>query len=505
MQNHQKKTGLDWPVFIISGGILTLFIILSFIDVGFVSQAVNAGFNFAIKYFGAFWQILLLLTFFIALYIALSRYGKIRLGKIEKPEVGTFKWISMIMCTLLAGGGVFWAASEPIFHFINVPPMFGGVEPGTKEAVAPALIESFLNWGFLAWAILGALSSLVLMYAHYHKGQLMKPRALFYPLLGEKLNHHWLGTLTDAFSIIAVAAGTIGPIGFLGLQAAYGLHAIFGIPNNFTMQAVIIAAVVVIAGISAVTGINKGIQLLSRLNIILTVILIVMVLIVGPGGFIIDSFIPAFGKYIQNFLEISTYRGDSEWLSSWTVFFWGWFLGYGPMMAIFIARISKGRTVRELVFGVSVISAIVTNFWFNVVGGSGIFYELQNPGSVSNPLQSGGKPAAMVAITEQLPLSSIIVPGFLLVTILFVATTSDSMSYTISVSLTGKDNPSSLLRVFWALIMGVIAVILIGIGNGGIDALQSFIVIAAVPVSIILLAPLWGAPKVVKAMEAEKE
>lgn len=500
--NSQQK--IDWPVMIISGGLLAAFVIASLINAAAVGGFVNWSFNFSTTYFGAFWQVLMLATFIIALIIAFSKYGKIRLGNTEKPELSNFKWISIIMCTLLAGGGVFWAAAEPMYHFLETPPMYNAA-PGTENAVIPAMAQSFLDWGFLAWAILGTLAAIVIMYGHFHRGMPLKPRTLLYPIMGEKIaEKSIIGTLADAFSIIAVAAGTIGPIGFLGLQAAYGFDVLFGIPNTFVTQVIIVFGLISIAAVSAVTGLHKGIQFLSRWNIILTFALIILVLFLGPGGFIIDTFIGTMGVYTRDFLELSLYRTDTAWLSFWTLFFWGWFIGYGPMMAIFISRISKGRTIREMVIAIAVIAPVITNFWFSVVGGSGIFYELQEAGAVSNALNDGGMPAAMMAIVEQMPFGYFLAILFLIVTIIFVATTSDSMSYTISMAVTGSSVPSSGLRVFWAVLMGAVASILLYLGEGSVNALQSFIVFTAVPVSLLLLPTLWLAPRVVKILYKEQ-
>ncbi|AQU78330.1 BCCT transporter [Planococcus faecalis] len=501
MNKYRSRT--DWPVLLISGGLLVAFVLAAFINVDFVSNMVNQSFAFAVKYFGSFWQILLLGTFFIALFLGFSKYGNIRLGGLEKPEVAYFKWIAMIMTTLLAGGGVFWAAAEPMYHFLDPSPNFAGasVVGGTESAVIPAFAQSYLHWGFLAWSILGTLGTIVLMYAHYQKGMPLKPRTLLYPLLGKKImKNNALGTIIDASAVIAVAAGTIGPIGFLGLQAAYGMEALFGVPNTLLTQVIIIIAVVVIATISAVTGLRKGIQFLSNLNVIITLILMVAILLLGPGGFIFDTFLAASGVHLQEFLAMSTFRGDSVWLGSWTIFFWGWFLGYGPMMAIFISTITRGRTIRELILAVSIIAPVVTAFWFTVVGGTGMFYELAQPGVISEALNASGTPAAMVAITQQLPLSSFIAPLFLLVTILFVVTTADSMAYTISVAITGDGHPPKSMRVFWAIIMGAVAVVLLMISEGGIEAIQSFIVVTAIPVSLLLLPTFWAAPKAAKIM-----
>jgi len=501
LNKYESKT--DRPVLLISGGLLVAFVIASFINIDLVSNMVNQSFAFAVKYFGAFWQILLLGTFFIALFLGFSKYGNIRLGGLEKAEVGYFKWIAMIMTTLLAGGGVFWAAAEPMYHFLDRPPIFAGTgaESGTESVIIPAFAQTYLHWGFLAWSILGTLGTIVLMYAHYQKGMPLKPRTLLYPLLGEKImQKSVLGTIIDASSVIAVAAGTIGPIGFLGLQAAYGMEALFGVPNNLFTQVMIIICVVAIATISAVTGLRKGIQFLSNLNVIITLILMVAILLLGPGGFILDTFLAASGVHLQEFLAMSTFRGDSVWLGSWTIFFWGWFLGYGPMMAIFISTITRGRTIRELILAVSITAPIVTAFWFTVVGGTGMFYELAQPGVVSDALNTSGMPAAMVAIAQQLPLSSVIAPLFLLVTILFVVTTADSMAYTVSVAITGDGHPPKSMRVFWAVIMGAVAIVLLMISEGGIQAIQSFIVVTAIPVSLLLFPTFWAAPKAARIM-----
>src|SRR5699024_6013652 len=301
---------------------------------------------------------------------------------------------------LLAAGGIFWAAAEPLSHFITVPPHFSGIESGSPEAIAPALALSFVDWGFLSWTVLGTLGTIVLMYAHYHRGMPLKPRSLLYPIFGDKImKNSVFGTIVDVFSIISVAAGTIGPIGFLGLQAGYGVSSLTGIDNSLTLHIVLIVLLVARATISAVTGIHRGIQYLSRFIVILAIGLIIGVLIFGPARFIFNNFFESFGLYVNEFISFNTFRGDEAWLGGWTVFFFAWFIGYGPMMAIFTSRISRGRTVRELVIAVAVIAPVITAFWFTVVGGTGISLEIDAPGSISAALEEAGPPAAMMAIT----------------------------------------------------------------------------------------------------------
>ncbi|WP_286974539.1 BCCT family transporter [Pseudomonas sp.] len=495
---------VDIPVFLISGGFILLFALLALWDIESMTLWVNSAFRWSTRIFGAYWQVLLLLTFCIGLVLAIGRTGRVRLGGLVRPEMPTYTWVSIIMCTLLAGGGVFWAAAEPMAHFLSPPPLFGG-ETGTPQAAYNALAQAFMHWGFLAWAILGTLSGIVLMHLHYEKGLPLKPRTLLYPLLGERVMTGWLGALIDACCVLAVVAGTIGPIGFLGLQVSFGLEKLFGISNNYTTQLTIICLLVGVYTLSAVSGVNRGIKILSQLNVILAVVLMLFILVFGPTSFIFDAYLQSMGIYLDKFIPMATFRADPAWLDWWTVFFWGWFLGYGPLMAMFVAKISRGRTIRQLVMMVAVVAPLITCFWFTIVGGSGLAFELSNPGSVSAAFAGFNLPGALLAITAQLPLGYLISVLFLILTVIFVTTTGDSMTYTISMVMTGTDHPRSEIRIFWGVMMGVVAALLISIGSGGISALQSFIVISAVPVSLVLLPALWNAPQIARRMADEQK
>jgi choline-glycine betaine transporter len=422
--------------------------------------------------------------------------GKAKLGGLDAPEFTNFQWGSMIMCTLLAGGGVFWAAGEPMAHFISSPPLFGA-EGKSAAAAAPALAQSYLHWGFLAWAILGALTTVMLMHYHYEKGLPLSPRTLLYPVFGDKAINGPIGLIADASCIIAVVAGTVGPIGFLGLQVSYGLESLFGVPNGFATQAVVIAGLVAVYTISAVTGINKGIQILSRINIVLGFALLLFMLVAGPTAFIFSGFFQGMGVYLGSFFELALYRGDSGlfgepgWLGWWTVFFWGWFLGYG--------RVSRGRSIRAIIIMLAIIAPVVTNFWFTIVGGTGIAFELEAPNSVAAAFEGFNLPAALLAITQNLPMGFIVSLLFLILTTIFVATTGDSMTYVISVAMSNEDRSSTAVRVFWGVAMGAMALVLVSTGSGGIGKLQSFIVVTAVPVSLVLLPSLWDALRITLA------
>ena len=493
------------PLFAATGGFIILFCLLALVSIDTLSAMVDWGFNFSATYFGLYWQVLLLSTFLIGLVLCVLPGGKTVMGGITTPEFSAFQWGSMIMCTLLAGGGVFWAAGEPIAHYLSSPPLFGDLSADPQAGAYAAFAQSYLHWGFLAWAILGSLTTVMLMHYHYDKGLPLAPRTLLYPVFGDRAIHGPIGLIADACCIIAVVAGTVGPIGFLGLQMSYGLNALFGIPDTFATQTVVILFLAGIYTLSAISGLSKGIQLLSQVNVILAFVLLAFMLIAGPTFFIFDGFAGGMGVYLSNFFDMALYRGEAGllgepgWLGWWTVFFWGWFMGYGPLMAIFIARISRGRSIRSIIIMLSLIAPIVTNFWFTIIGGSGIAFEQLAAGTISVPFEGFNLPAGLLAITQAMPMGFLLSVLFLVLTLIFVATTSDSMSYVIATSMSTGE-PSAPLRSFWGITMGVMALILISTGAGGIGKLQSFIVITAVPVSLILLPSLWDALRITLAL-----
>ncbi|MDW4353248.1 BCCT family transporter [Staphylococcus saprophyticus] len=502
----QWKEKLDWPVFLISGGILVLFVLMSSIFTKTTSTLVQKGFQLSITYFGAFWQVLLLATFAVGAFLAFSKYGRVRLGNASKPEMGYFRWAAIVITSGLGAGAIFWAAAEPMYYFIDVPPtMDPNIKNSSTQAIPAAMAQSFTSWGFTAWAVYGAVSGIIIMYAHYNKNMKMRPRTLLYPIFGSKIEKNKIGWMIDVFCILGAVAGTIGTIGFFGFQFSYWLHSIFGIPDNIITQILSVVGLMVVVTISATTGIDKGIQFLSKLNVWLALALAVFILLIGPGRFIIDTFISSYGVYLTHFLEISTFRGDDKWAGAWMLFFFGWFIGYGPLMGMLVARVSKGRTIREIFLLISIVAAVVSHLWFSILGGSGLFYETKDSGAISNPLADNGLPAAVISIASHLPLGTALVIVLLLLTLIFVITTADTMSFSISMSVTGEGDPPKMIRLFWVVIMGVISIILINIGEGSINAIQSFIIITAVPISIIMLPAIWTAPKIAHKLAVEQK
>ncbi|WP_342631037.1 BCCT family transporter [Marinobacter alkaliphilus] len=496
----------DPVVLILTIGFILLFVGASIINSESVASFIGAGFTWTAKYLGSFFQLLLLLTFFIAIGTALSRAGSARVGGLDRPQISRFRWLSMIMCTLLAGGGVFFAAGEPVYHFVVTPPA-SNTEAGTAEAVAPAMAQAFTHWGFLAWAVLGSLTALVLTRAHYGQGKPLQPRTLLYPVFGEKVIQGRLGGIVDAFCVIAVVAGTVGPIGFLATQMSFGLHELFGVTDGYGTQ---LTVLIVLAGVymtSAMTGLHKGIQLLSRFNVLLALAIAAVIFIFGPTLFLANTYTQSMGEYVTSFFAMATMTAQTApdwWMKWWTVFFFAWFIGYTPLMAVFVARISRGRTVREMILAVAVLAPIATTIWFTLLGGSGIYHQLAGTFDLTEALNSFRFDVATLTVAQALPGGTWMAAAILLLTTIFVATTGDSMSYAIAMVGAGHDEPSPWIRVFWGGAMALMAAILLYMGAGQIGVLQQFIVLTAIPVSLIILPSLWTGPKAAMAMAREQ-
>ena len=496
----------DPVVLILSVGFIAAFILLSLLDINLVADSIGNGFAWTAMTLGTYFQLLLIATFFIAVGLALTPAAKAKIGNLDTPEMSTFKWLSIILCTLLAGGGVFFAAGEPVYHFVVTPPAFD-TEAGTAEAVSGALAQSFMHWGFLAWAVLGSLTAVVLAHAHYVKGQPLQPRTLLYPVLGKRLMQGPLGGVVDACCVIALVAGTVGPIGFLATQVSFGLHELFGLPEGYIGQLIILALLATVYVASSLSGVHKGIQMLSRFNVFLALIIGAVIFIFGPTLFLVNTYAASMGAYISEFFTMATMTADTApawWMQWWTVFFFAWFIGYAPLMAIFVARISRGRSVREMILAVAILAPIATTVWFTLLGGSGIYYQLTGVIDLTEALNNFQFDVATLTVAQALPGGTLMALAILLLTTIFVATTGDSMSYAIAMVSAGHDQPNSLLRAFWGIAMALMAAILLYMGAGQIGVLQQFIVITAIPVSLIILPSLWKGPQAAYAMAREQ-
>ncbi len=471
------------PQFLIGILIVALFLWLVIAPENFKFSTGQA-FKWSATTFGGFWQILVLSLFLSSLVVALSPLGRIKLGA-EPPELSYGSWLAIILSTLLAGGGVFWSAAEPLYHFQSVPLPF---KQSGVSAPAAAMAQSYFHWGFLAWTALGTLAIIPLQ-AMVHDPKLRnRPCLMLYPIIPRRVLKGPFGHVIDIIAVISVLIGTIGPIGFLGIQLSYILSSSTPLPDSVFTQLLLIGLLASVYTISAVKGIQKGIRVLSLFNMALCVGFGLFLLASIPIFKILDLTVQSGGTYFSHFFDLALVDTKATWTNNWTHFFWGWFLGYGPIMSIFLFRISKGRTIRELFLTICLMAPLVTNLWFSIVGGSGILLDQSSEGAITQQLQSNGMPAALIAIINLSDVSTLLLLLVVPLIFFFMATTGDSVALSISTIFSKDQQPAKQQKIFWSLSMAITAAAILVIGKGeAITLFQQTIVIASVPVSIIML------------------
>ena len=485
---------------IIGGTPLIVFLFICAINIQLAQKLTEFGKDFAISNFGSLWLLLVVAISFVAFSLGFSPLGSLRIGGPNaKPSLKLFDWCAVLICTLLAGGGVFWSAAEPLIHFLTPASYFSNITGGTSEAVDPSLAVSFLHWGFLAWALVASTVTITFSLLA-QKGLPLRPRNLLIPILPKKVVDGTIGDLADGLSVVSAIAGTVGPLGFLSLQLSNAAGKLSFISDNAFLQTFIVLLLTLIFTFSTLSGIQKGIKILSEVNIWLTIILGLLLFFIGPTIWLGQHFVSSNFLYLAKIREMSLPNFDDSWVKGWTVFYWAWFLGYAPLMGLFTAGVSKGRTFRELILAVCIICPFVTNLWFNILGGNGIFIELNKPGILSAQLDTGGPAGALFSILKELPFSFILLPIAILLIILFMCTSADSISYAAAIVVSGEEIPPQKIRLFWALMIGFLTIALLRIGSEigdqtSINALQAFIVITAVPVTPLIISTLWTAPK----------
>lgn len=442
----------------------------------------NIAQKFFMEKFGWFYQIVATFFLLFALILIFSRYGKIRLGKDdEKPEFSKPSWFAMLFSAGMGIGLLFFGVSEPISHFAN-PPLG---EPGTDAAARQALAYTYLHWGLHAWAIYATIA-LALAYFKFRKGLPGLMSAALFPLLGNKV-YGVTGLIIDTIAVFATIFGVAASLGLGAAQINGGLNYVAGIPNTFGIQLVIIAVVTVLFLLSACTGLNKGIKYLSNGNMILAVILFFSVLFIGPTVFLLDLFTTTFGEYIQNLpsmgLRLAPFnKQNASWVQNWTIFYWAWWIAWSPFVGTFIARVSKGRTVREFVIGVLVVPTIVCTLWFGIFGGTGIYMEH----ILGIDISGQSLETAIFHVFEELPLTKFLVIVTLLLIALFFITSADSATFVLGMQTTGGSlNPPNSVKIIMGLILTASAIVLLS--SGGLPAMQTAIIVSAFPLAFVLL------------------
>ncbi|WBL21627.1 BCCT family transporter [Zunongwangia sp. HRR-M8] len=431
------------------------------------------------------WFFILVVNIFLGfmLYLAFSKFGNLRIGgQNAKPEFKTGSWFAMLFSAGMGIGLLFWSIAEPINHF-NTPPM---AEGGTVEAAREAMSFTFLHWGFHAWGIY-ALVGLALAYFTYSRGLPLTIRSVFYPFIGDKI-HGWIGNIIDIFAVLATLFGLATSLGFGVQQIAAGVEHVFGITNDITTQVILIAGITAVATLSVVLGVDKGVRILSEWNMRIAIVLLLLVLVLGPTIFIFQSFVQNTGNYFSDFLMISTWTESftgTKWQNDWTVFYWGWWIAWSPFVGTFIARVSKGRTIREFTLGVLIVPSLITFFWISAFGSASIQQVLTGDNAIVEAVNDDVATALFVFL-EQFPLATVLnVVGVILIGGFFV-TSSDSGSLVVdSLTSGGKIDSPIGQRIFWAFAEGTIAAVLL-IG-GGLQALQTASIVTGLPFAFILL------------------
>ncbi|RTE52780.1 BCCT family transporter [Arenibacter aquaticus] len=481
----QSIFGLDvnGPVFFTSAITIIIIITLTLMYKESAEQYFTAIQDYVARKSGWFFVLSANVFLIFMIYLAFSKYGQLRIGgQSAKPEFKTISWFAMLFSAGMGIGLLFWSISEPIYHFMS-PPMADG---GTAEAANEAMKFTFLHWGFHAWAIY-ALVGLSLAYFTYSRGLPLTIRSIFYPFLGDRI-YGKIGDAIDIFAVLATLFGLATSLGMGVQQISAGLFHLFGIDSGVQTQIILIIGITLVATISVVLGVDKGVRVLSEWNMRIAVLFLLVVLILGPTIFIFKSFVQNTGNYLSGFLEIATWTesySDSNWQNTWTIFYWGWWIAWSSFVGMFIARISKGRTVREFILGVLIVPSIVTFFWISAFGSTAVHQALLGDNTIVDAVNDNVATALFVFL-EDYPFAFVLNIIAIVLIAGFFVTSSDSGSLVVdNLTSGGKIDAPVGQRIFWAIGEGsVAAVLLLG---GGLQALQTATIVTGLPFAVILI------------------
>ncbi|MBB1254899.1 BCCT family transporter [Streptomyces sp. OF3] len=459
---------------------------------------------------GWYYTVIVSLFVIFAIWVGVGRYGDIRLGRHDdtKPEFGLGSWLAMLFAAGMGIGLVFWGVAEPLMHYASPRPGTGESEATRSES---AMVQTFLHWGIHPWAIY-VVVGLAVAYAVHRKGRPVSIRWALEPIFGDRIKGAW-GHAIDVIAIVGTVFGVATSLGLGVLQISAGLDFKGWVndPGKGLLVALIIG-ITLLAIVSVVTGVARGIKWLSNINMTLALGLMLFVLIAGPTLFILNGFVQDIGGYLQNILQLSFDTGASagdagaEWLSGWTVFYWGWWISWAPFVGIFIARISRGRTVREFVCGVLLVPTLLTFFWFSVFGGSALHREIFGAGGLGTDNNTVSRDSALFQLLDTLPGGALVAGVAMLLIVLFFVTSSDSGSYVVDMLGSGGDpDPPRWSRIFWAAAEGAVAIALLvasGTGTAALDTLQTTAILIALPFSIVMIGM---CAATIKSFHAERQ
>jgi len=489
-ENNIMVLGLDIhnPVFAISAILVIVFVVGTLTMPSEAKAMLEAAKSFSINNFDWFFMSASNVFILFCFALMLLPTGKIRIGgKEATTEFSTVSWFAMLFAAGMGIGLMFWSVAEPVAYYTDWWGTPLNSPPKTPEGAQMAMAGTMFHWGFHPWAIYGVVG-LSLAFFAFNKGMPLTIRSAFYPISGERV---WgrLGDLIDILAVLATIFGLATSLGLGAQQASSGLNFLFGTEDNTTTQILIIIAITSVAIISVIRGLEGGVKVLSNLNMLLAVTLLIFVLLAGPTLTLL-SYIGSTGLgYLENIIPLSNWIGreDDKFFHGWTVFYWAWWVSWSPFVGLFIARISKGRTVREFISAVLIVPVLVTLVWMSVFGGSAIEQTTNNIGQLANGLSSAS--LAMFQMLENLPLAEIASFIAIILVLVFFTTSSDSGSLVIdSITAGGKLDPPVPQRVFWAVMEGAIAIALLyGGGKEALSALQAGAIATGLPFTLVLI------------------
>jgi glycine betaine transporter len=476
----------DWVVFGVAMGLIVAFALWGVLASENLASTVGTVFTKVIDNTG--WMFVLASTGFVVLaaLLAVSRYGRLRLGKDdEEPEFRTISWIAMLFAAGMGIGLVFWGVAEPLFHLADAP--LGLAEGGTPEAARLGLQYSVFHWGLHPWAMY-AVMGLALAYAVFRKGLPSLISSALVPLVGE----HRTGVrrAIDTLAIFTTVFGAATSLGLGAMQINSGLASNYGVPRSNAVVLAVIGGLMLLFVLSAVSGVHKGIKLVSNVNVILAGLLAAFVFVLGPTTHILNSITETAGDYVAALPAMGLAAGawnGQEWLSGWTLFYWAWWISWTPFVGAFIARISRGRTIRQFVTFVMVIPTLVSLVWFGVLGGTATHLQLTGQADLSQALTDNGAEGALFALLGEFPLAGVSTVLVMLLITLFFVSSADSASMVLGMlSQRGTTTPSRTIVVLWGVSIAAVASALTL--AGGLSAMQSATILVATPFVLVLVA-----------------
>ena len=488
-QDNIRPWGMDLhnPVFLLSAMAVLIFVVGSLMFPESAKESFDGAKGWSIDNFD--WLFLVAGNIFVVFCIALIflPVGRIRLGGVDaRPEFSNLSWFAMLFAAGMGIGLMFWSVAEPVAYYTDWWGTPLGVEKGTPEAAKAAIGATMFHWGLHPWAIY-AVVALSLAFFTYNKGLPLTIRSAFFPFIKDR-SWGWFGHVVDIVAVMATIFGLATSLGFGAKQAAGGLNYLFDIPNTINTQIAIIVSVTSIAIVSVMRGVEGGVKVLSNINMILA--LLMFIVIAGHGLGIFGGLYDTTSAYVNNLVPLSNWIGreDEKFYHGWTVFYWAWWISWSPFVGMFIARVSRGRTVREFLIAVLLIPTMVTILWMTTFGGGGLAQVQAGVGELANGL--GDASLALFHMLENLPLTTLTSFIAIVLVLVFFITSSDSGSLVIdSITAGGKLDAPMPQRVFWATMQGLIAAaLLFGGGEDALGALQAAAITVGLPFALILLA-----------------